>query len=146
MLLHLYKKYQIFIFFVISHGRTTLDLTLAIRFSNLPNNAKLELTKSTIPRSQAQGEVTIALQLENGERLHHTFQPSTSLWQILEHWESQNEWVQVCVCVCVCVCVFVLFLHIFSPNDIILTLIMMRYYFLAVWILSHNQIYIRLAV
>ncbi|XP_076449848.1 tether containing UBX domain for GLUT4-like [Babylonia areolata] len=72
------------------HGRKALDLTLAFRFSNLANNAKLELVKSASPRSQSQGEVTIALQLESGERLQHTFQPSVSLWQILQHWEKQD--------------------------------------------------------
>lgn len=77
--------------FNLIHGRKTLDLTLAFRFSNLPNNAKLELVKSTTPRSQTQGEVTIALQLESGERLQHSFKPSVSLWEILQHWEGQNE-------------------------------------------------------
>ena len=80
-------------FCVFSHGigRKPLDLTLAYRFSNLPNNAKLELVKSANPRCQALAMVMVALQLESGERLQHAFQPSTSLWQILEHWESQIE-------------------------------------------------------
>ncbi|KAL8610510.1 hypothetical protein ACOMHN_060430 [Nucella lapillus] len=73
------------------HGRKAVDLTLAFRFSNLANNAKLELVKAATPRSQSQGEVTIALQLESGERLQHAFPSSVSLWEILQHWEQQTE-------------------------------------------------------
>lgn len=74
-----------------SHGRTTVDLTLAFRFSGLSNNAKLELVKALQPRSLSQGEVTIALQLESGDRLQESFQPSTTLWDILMYWELQDE-------------------------------------------------------
>ncbi|XP_053393564.1 tether containing UBX domain for GLUT4-like [Mercenaria mercenaria] len=71
------------------HGRTTLDLTLSVRYANLPNNAKLELVKAE--KSRAETEVLIALQLENGERLQHSFSPGTSLWELLLHWENQQE-------------------------------------------------------
>ena len=30
----------------------------------------------------------IALQLESGERLQHSFSPGTTLWEILMHWEN----------------------------------------------------------
>ncbi|PVD37642.1 hypothetical protein C0Q70_00239 [Pomacea canaliculata] len=73
------------------HGRTTVDLSSTFRFSNLPNNAKLELSKATKPRSQSETEVTIALHLENGDRLQNSFYPSTSLWDILNYWESQDN-------------------------------------------------------
>ncbi|KAL4239835.1 Tether containing UBX domain for GLUT4 [Mactra antiquata] len=71
------------------HGRTTLDLTLSVRYANLPNNAKLELVKAE--KSRAETEVLIALQLESGDRLQHTFLPGTSLWEVLLHWENQPD-------------------------------------------------------
>ncbi|XP_052262738.1 tether containing UBX domain for GLUT4-like [Dreissena polymorpha] len=71
------------------HGRNTVDLTLSVRYSNLPNNAKLELIKCE--KSRAETAVIIALQLETGDRLQHEFHPSTSLWHILEHWEAQDD-------------------------------------------------------
>ena len=61
-------------------------MTLSVRFANLPNNAKLELVKSE--ESRAESEVLIALQLESGERLQHSFSPGTTLWEILMHWEN----------------------------------------------------------
>ncbi|XP_006814773.1 tether containing UBX domain for GLUT4-like [Saccoglossus kowalevskii] len=73
----------------IKHQRTVLDVNIPIRFANLPNNAKLELVKATKPRKEC--EVDIALQLESNERLQHSFLPSTTLWEILEHWESQQD-------------------------------------------------------
>jgi tether containing UBX domain for GLUT4 len=73
-----------------SHGRKGLDLSLAFRFANLPNNAKLEMVKAATPRSQSQGEVMIALQLEHGERLQQTFQPGATLWEVLQQFETSN--------------------------------------------------------
>lgn len=70
-------------------GRHTLDLTQSVRYSNLPNNAKLELVKCE--KSRAETPVIIALQLETGDRLQHEFHPSTSLWHILEHWEAKDD-------------------------------------------------------
>ena len=71
---------------VFRHGRKTLDVTLSVRYANLPNNAKLELVKSE--QSREESEVLIALQLENGERLQQSFSPGTTLWEILAHWEN----------------------------------------------------------
>lgn len=70
------------------HGRKALDITLSLRYANLPNNAKLELVKSET--SRAEQDVLIALQLENGERLQNKFSPSVSLWEILSHWEVSS--------------------------------------------------------
>ena len=61
-------------------------MTLSVRFANLPNNAKLELVKSE--ESRAESEVLIALQLESGERLQHSFSPGITLYDILMHWEN----------------------------------------------------------
>lgn len=68
------------------HGRKTLDVTLSVRYANLPNNAKLELVKSE--ESRAESDVLIALQLESGERLQNTFSPGITLWEVLLHWEN----------------------------------------------------------
>ncbi|KAK7506350.1 hypothetical protein BaRGS_00002462, partial [Batillaria attramentaria] len=80
--------------FVLLHGRSPVDLSLAFRFSNLPNNAKLELVRAPHSRSQTQEEVTIALQLESGERMQHTFCPTTSLWDIIQHWKPPGDRAQ----------------------------------------------------
>ena len=69
-----------------SHGRKTLDVTLAVRYANLSNNAKLELVKSE--KSREESEVLIALQLEGGDRLQHSFSPGVTLWDVLLHWEN----------------------------------------------------------
>ncbi|XP_070580251.1 tether containing UBX domain for GLUT4-like [Ptychodera flava] len=73
----------------LKHQRTILDVNSPVRYSNLPNNAKVELVKTAAPRKET--EVNIALQLESNERLQHAFLPSTSLWQILEHWDQQQS-------------------------------------------------------
>ncbi|XP_062591287.1 tether containing UBX domain for GLUT4-like [Saccostrea cucullata] len=73
----------------LKHGRKTVDVTLSIRYSNLPNNVKLELVKSE--SSRAEQDVLIALQLEDGQRLQHTFPPATSLWDMLQHWEKADS-------------------------------------------------------
>ncbi|XP_046572870.1 tether containing UBX domain for GLUT4-like [Haliotis rubra] len=70
------------------HGRKDLDLSLSFRYANLPNNAKLELQK--LEKSRAEENVGIALQLESGQRLQNSFLPGTSLWDILQHWETQS--------------------------------------------------------
>lgn len=71
------------------HGRKPVDVTLSLRYSNLPNNVKLELVKSE--SSRAEQDVLIALQLEDGQRLQHAFPPATSLWDILQHWENADR-------------------------------------------------------
>ncbi|WAQ95930.1 ASPC1-like protein [Mya arenaria] len=73
----------------LKHGRNTLDLTLSMRYANLSNNAKLELVKCE--KSRAESAVLIALQLEGGERLQGEFEPGTTLWELLQHWEGQEE-------------------------------------------------------
>ncbi|XP_022315827.2 tether containing UBX domain for GLUT4-like [Crassostrea virginica] len=75
--------------FTLKHGRKPVDVTLSIRYSNLPNNVKLELVKSE--SSRAEEDVLIALQLQDGQRLQHTFPPGTSLWDILQHWENTDS-------------------------------------------------------
>lgn len=71
------------------HGRKQVDISSPFRFANIPNNAKLELVKCDKARQETNAR--IVLQLETGERLQHSFAPSTSLWDILVHWESQDD-------------------------------------------------------
>ncbi|KAK3703121.1 hypothetical protein RRG08_002979 [Elysia crispata] len=70
-------------------GRKEFDLSLSVRYASLPNNAKLEMVKSSSSRTEQ--EVIIALQLASGERHQESFKPSTSLWDILMLFESKNS-------------------------------------------------------
>ncbi|BFZ02586.1 hypothetical protein BsWGS_05624 [Bradybaena similaris] len=72
-----------------SQGRKELDLSLSVRYSSLPNNAKLDLVKCVSARVQQ--DVTIALQLDSGQRLQDNFKPSANLWDILLHLENTNR-------------------------------------------------------
>lgn len=72
------------------HGKRSLDVALSVRLANLPNLAKLELVKSESARQSA--EVSVILHLDSGKRLQHTFPPSATLWQVIEHWR-QTRWV-----------------------------------------------------
>ncbi|KAM4594562.1 tether containing UBX domain for GLUT4 [Fundulus diaphanus] len=65
--------------------RTVLDLTLPWRFANLPNNAKLEMVTSTRKQGGADGQVRIALQMEDGSRLQGSFSSGQSLWELVAH-------------------------------------------------------------
>ncbi|XP_022091485.1 tether containing UBX domain for GLUT4-like [Acanthaster planci] len=73
----------------LKHQRSILDPQLSVRYANLPNNCKLELVKADRPRTES--AVCLALQTESGERLQREFPPATSLWDVLLHWETQNE-------------------------------------------------------
>lgn len=73
--------------FDLKHQRTILDVQLPFRYANLPNNAKLEMVKCKVARKSAPTQ--LALQVPSGDRLQHSFAPSVSLWDVLEHWESQ---------------------------------------------------------
>ncbi|XP_071492737.1 uncharacterized protein [Diadema antillarum] len=74
----------------LKHNRTVLDVQVPFRYANLPNNVKLELVKASSPRSQS-GTAVVALQLPSGERLQRSFDSSTSLWQLLQHWEKEGD-------------------------------------------------------
>ncbi|XP_015239840.1 PREDICTED: tether containing UBX domain for GLUT4 [Cyprinodon variegatus] len=65
--------------------RTVLDLTLPWRFANLPNNAKLEMVTSAKKQGGAESQVRIALQMEDGSRLQHSFSSGQSLWELITH-------------------------------------------------------------
>lgn len=67
--------------FDVKHHNKVLDVSSIIRFSGLPNNAQLELC--TIKKARSETQVTLGLQLENGNRLMGNFSPNDNLWHIL---------------------------------------------------------------
>lgn len=73
----------------LKHCNKTLDLSLSLRFANLPNNAMLELQPTDKVRKEA--NVTVGIQLESGERLMGTFSPSCSVWDVVCQCLSQRE-------------------------------------------------------
>ncbi|CAH0694121.1 unnamed protein product [Spodoptera exigua] len=65
----------------LKHHNHVLDLTTTIRFSNLPNKAMLEMVEAE--RKRQESNVTIGLQLEDGERRTADFSPNTSLYDLV---------------------------------------------------------------
>ncbi|KAF0451245.1 Tether containing UBX domain for GLUT4 [Gigaspora margarita] len=70
-------------------NKKTLDLGLPMRFANLAPGAKLELIKVSAPK--AQKDVQIALQLDDGGRMIEKFPITTSIWDILLHFEKTSD-------------------------------------------------------
>ena len=66
-------------------GKTLLDLSLNIRFSNIGPGTKLLLVSKT---PMASKEVDIALQTEEYGRLIDKFKTNVSFWAILLHFEQ----------------------------------------------------------
>lgn len=60
-----------------------MDLNTIFRFAGLPNNALLETTDCV--KIRAVSNVTVGIQLENGERLTGEFLPKTTLLEILNN-------------------------------------------------------------
>jgi len=72
-------------------GKTPIDVTLQIRYANLPNNAKLELIQAVVARVSDGAKVSISLQLPDGARLKPTeFPVDASLWDIIKGFERQE--------------------------------------------------------
>lgn len=65
-----------------------IDLTVPWRFSNLPNNAKLEMVTSTRKQATAESQVRIALQMEDGSRFQDCFSCQQNLWELLTHFSQ----------------------------------------------------------
>ncbi|KAJ8716097.1 hypothetical protein PYW08_013382 [Mythimna loreyi] len=65
----------------LKHHNHILDLTTTVRFSNLPNKATLEMVEADKKREEV--NVTIGLQLEDGERRTADFAPNTSLYDLI---------------------------------------------------------------
>ncbi|XP_076336224.1 tether containing UBX domain for GLUT4 [Tachypleus tridentatus] len=72
----------------LKHRNKRLDLSLSVRFSNLPNNGLIEMCPASKLRTD--GVVTLGLQTETGERLLHDFQSSKSLWDIISYWIKER--------------------------------------------------------
>uniref|UniRef100_G3SY81 TUG ubiquitin-like domain-containing protein n=1 Tax=Loxodonta africana TaxID=9785 RepID=G3SY81_LOXAF len=71
--------------------RSVLDLSLQWRFSNLPNNAKLEMVPASRSREGPENTVRIALHLDDGARLQDTFCAGRTLWELLSHFPRTRE-------------------------------------------------------
>ncbi|CAG8595028.1 317_t:CDS:2, partial [Dentiscutata heterogama] len=69
-------------------NKKTLDLGLSMRFANLAPGAKLELVK--VSATKAQKDVQIALQLDDGGRMIEKFPITTSIWDIILHFERTS--------------------------------------------------------
>ncbi|CAG8491976.1 4002_t:CDS:10 [Rhizophagus irregularis] len=72
----------------LKQNKTILDLSLSVRFANLAPGAKLELIRIT---PKAHSEVTIALQMDDGGRVVEKFLSTTTLWEILLHFENTSQ-------------------------------------------------------
>ncbi|CAG8580866.1 1856_t:CDS:2, partial [Cetraspora pellucida] len=70
-------------------NKTTLDLGLAMRFANLAPGAKLDFVKVSAPKVHK--DVQIALQLDDGGRMIDKFLITTSIWDILLHFEKKSD-------------------------------------------------------
>uniref|UniRef100_UPI00358FDB4B tether containing UBX domain for GLUT4 isoform X2 n=1 Tax=Myxine glutinosa TaxID=7769 RepID=UPI00358FDB4B len=60
-----------------------------IRYSNLPNNAKLEMVAASHPCS-SEHQVRIALQLPDGARMQDVFSPRHKLWDVIMHFPQSR--------------------------------------------------------
>lgn len=65
----------------LKHHNKILDTTISFRFSGLPNNAQLELV--TASRSRVDSEITLAINLENGNRILGNCLPDDTIWNVL---------------------------------------------------------------
>ena len=68
---------------VLRHKKKDLDLTLSVRFANLPAGALLELAKIDEATAAAR-KVNIALQLESGVRVQRSVGCGSTLLAVLE--------------------------------------------------------------
>lgn len=73
----------------LKHLQKVLNVTSMMRFLNLANNAKLEMIKCI--KTRPASSVTVALQLEDGSRLQHQFDPNTTLTNLLNHFQQKSK-------------------------------------------------------
>ncbi|XP_078480981.1 tether containing UBX domain for GLUT4 isoform X2 [Ciona intestinalis] len=69
------------------NGRSVVDRSLPWRYTNLPNNAKLELFESK--QTENVSDVRIAVQLDNGHRLQGTFPSLSTLLTIVQNFSEE---------------------------------------------------------
>ncbi|KAJ2157752.1 hypothetical protein GGF46_004285 [Coemansia sp. RSA 552] len=81
--------------YMLFHGNKQLSPSLTIRLANLPQNARLELRRTTVKASAKQPAgglmVKVALQIVGSGRLIDEFAPSASLWDILTAAETRSK-------------------------------------------------------
>lgn len=65
----------------VKHFNKILDVNSILRFTGLPNNARIEMVPCTKPRNTS--KVTVGISLENTERLMGDFWPDDTLAQVL---------------------------------------------------------------
>lgn len=69
-----------------------VDLSLSLRFANIPNNAKLELVAQASGAKPA--NVQIVLQLPDGQRLQLTSINSSNFWTVLKTISPGHDWTR----------------------------------------------------
>ncbi|KAJ1534952.1 Tether containing UBX domain for GLUT4, partial [Nowakowskiella sp. JEL0078] len=75
------------------YQKNYLDLSLSVRFANLPTGAKLFLVKSKSNDDSIPSVVNVALQLDDGNRVVDKFPAATKLWDILLQTERKSNGV-----------------------------------------------------
>ena len=83
--------YFVIAMFLCRTMRSILDRTLPWRFTNLPNNAKLELCPRSIENQLSNADVKIAFQLPDNQRLTGEFPTTTRLAEIVEHFSAHLQ-------------------------------------------------------
>ncbi len=71
-----------------SRNNKPLDLSLTIRFANIPNNAHFDLKSAPIQRKES--KITLAVQLESGDRKIDDFDSNQNLWDIIQQLFANN--------------------------------------------------------
>ncbi|KAI8809089.1 hypothetical protein BJ742DRAFT_806214 [Cladochytrium replicatum] len=70
------------------HHKNTLDLSLSVRFANLPPGAKLVLFRTQTREDAKPVIATVAVQVPDQPRLMDKFAVKKTLWQVLLHFEA----------------------------------------------------------
>ncbi|KAF0313678.1 Tether containing UBX domain for GLUT4 [Amphibalanus amphitrite] len=84
--------------FNLMHYNRRLDLSSSVRFASLPNRAQLELAASE--ESRVDSDVTLALQLPDGQRLVKQFPCAATLYEVLaDHSVLPSDDFTVPVCI-----------------------------------------------
>ena len=76
---------------ILEFHRKKLDLSSSVRFSGVPNHATLEMSQLSEEEmeTQSQQDVSVCLQLPDGQRLMENFPSSTNLQSVMERFSSQ---------------------------------------------------------
>ncbi|XP_043209728.1 tether containing UBX domain for GLUT4-like [Amphibalanus amphitrite] len=84
--------------FNLMHYNRRLDLSSSVRFASLPNRAQLELAASE--ESRVDSDVTLAVQLPDGQRLVKQFPCAATLYEVLaDHSVLPSDDLTVPVCI-----------------------------------------------